>query len=72
VERSDTIIATNTAHAVMGFAALYPSYGRTIRCAAALRRHCERSEAIHTSARGQMDCFAALAMTGIQYRDLAT
>src|SRR6266700_8213238 len=27
-------------------------------------RHCERSEAIHSSLRGKMDCFAALAMTG--------
>src|SRR6266700_1826661 len=27
------------------------------------RRHCERSEAIHPSLRGKMDCFAALAMT---------
>jgi hypothetical protein len=27
------------------------------------RRHCEQSEAIHPSARGAMDCFAALAMT---------
>src|SRR5438128_2279237 len=26
-------------------------------------RHCERSEAIHLSARGPMDCFASLAMT---------
>src|SRR4051812_42723396 len=26
-------------------------------------RHCERNEAIHASARGQMDCFAAPAMT---------
>ena len=26
-------------------------------------RHCERSEAIHVSTRGKMDCFAALAMT---------
>src|ERR1700754_1734909 len=26
-------------------------------------RHCERSEAIHVSARGWMDCFAPLAMT---------
>jgi hypothetical protein len=29
-------------------------------------RHCERSEAIHSAARGEMDCFVAalLAMTG--------
>jgi hypothetical protein len=27
-------------------------------------RHCERSEAIHASTCGAMDCFAALAMTG--------
>src|SRR5213594_3630362 len=27
------------------------------------RRHCERSEAIHASALGKMDCFAPLAMT---------
>ena len=27
------------------------------------RCHCERSEAIHASAQGKMDCFAALAMT---------
>jgi hypothetical protein len=26
-------------------------------------RHCERSEAIQTSIRGFLDCFAALAMT---------
>ena len=26
-------------------------------------RHCERSDAIHASTRGKMDCFAALAMT---------
>jgi hypothetical protein len=26
-------------------------------------RHCERSEAIHLSAYGAMDCFASLAMT---------
>jgi hypothetical protein len=26
-------------------------------------RHCERSEAIHASTCGTMDCFAALAMT---------
>jgi hypothetical protein len=30
-----------------------------------LRRHCERSEAIHISTSGAMDCFAALAMTGL-------
>jgi len=29
-----------------------------------LPRHCERSEAIHLSSRGRMDCFASLAMTG--------
>jgi hypothetical protein len=29
-----------------------------------LRRHCERSEAIHLSACGAMDCFASLATTG--------
>ena len=28
-----------------------------------LNRHCERSEAIHAAASGEMDCFAALAMT---------
>src|SRR6185436_13472315 len=26
-------------------------------------RHCERSEAIHSAASGEVDCFAALAMT---------
>jgi hypothetical protein len=26
-------------------------------------RHCERSEAIHASASGKLDCFAPLAMT---------
>ena len=26
--------------------------------------HCKRGEAIHSAAWGQMDCFAALAMTG--------
>ncbi len=35
----------------------WPSPGR--------RRHCEHSEAIHLSTRGGMDCFAALAMTGM-------
>src|SRR6266508_2593217 len=35
-------------------------------------RHCERSEAIHLTAREvTMDCFAALAMTWIQFRSLA-
>src|SRR5690242_19296097 len=29
-----------------------------------LRRHCERSEAIHLSLCRTMDCFASLAMTG--------
>jgi hypothetical protein len=28
-----------------------------------LNRHCERSEAIHLSLLGDMDCFATLAMT---------
>jgi hypothetical protein len=28
-----------------------------------IMRHCERSEAIHLSLRGAMDCFASLAMT---------
>src|SRR5450432_388943 len=32
-------------------------------------RHCERSEAIHLSFRGKMDCFAALAMTA--YNELS-
>jgi hypothetical protein len=27
------------------------------------QHHCERSEAIHSAANGEMDCFAALAMT---------
>jgi hypothetical protein len=27
-------------------------------------RHCERSEAIHGAAGGEMDCFATLTMTG--------
>src|SRR5258705_12678378 len=27
-------------------------------------RHCERSEAIHSAVSGEVDCFAALAMTG--------
>jgi len=27
------------------------------------QRHCERSEAIHSAACGDVDCFAALAMT---------
>ena len=37
---------------------------RTIQYAAASRRHCERSEAIHLSVHEvTMDCFAALAMT---------
>src|SRR5215203_526112 len=35
--------------------------------ASSFSRHCERSEAIHLSTCGAMDCFAALAMTG---RDL--
>jgi hypothetical protein len=34
-----------------------------IQYASAYPRHCERSEAIHISTRGWMDCFAALAMT---------
>ena len=34
-----------------------------IEYAAPLPRHCERSEAIHSAANGEMDCFAALAMT---------
>jgi len=34
-------------------------------------RHCERSETIHSAAGGEMDCFAALAMTWIQFRVLA-
>jgi hypothetical protein len=39
--------------------------------AAASRRHCERSEAIHLSAREvTMDCFAALAMTAEVARSL--
>src|SRR5215212_298082 len=28
-------------------------------------RHCERSEAIHRTSATKMDCFAALAMTGV-------
>jgi hypothetical protein len=28
-----------------------------------LPRHCERSEAIHRAASGEVDCFAALAIT---------
>src|SRR3954449_372371 len=28
-------------------------------------RHCERSEAIHGTSARKMDCFAALAMTGV-------
>jgi hypothetical protein len=31
-------------------------------------RHCERSEAIHLSACGHMDCFASLAMTWREHR----
>src|SRR2546423_1234371 len=33
-----------------------------------VRRHCEErsDEAIHGAARGEMDCFAALAMTGVR------
>jgi hypothetical protein len=39
--------------------------------AAASQRHCERSEAIHLSARAvTMDCFAALAMTAEVARSL--
>ena len=34
-------------------------------------RHCERSEAIYSAASGEVDCFATLAMTLIQFRDLA-
>ena len=30
-------------------------------------RHCERSEAIHASTCGTMDCFAALAMTEVAF-----
>src|SRR4051794_38978165 len=42
-----------------------------IQYAAAFQRHCERSEAIHSAASGEVDCFAALAMTWIQIRDPA-
>src|SRR6266850_6176874 len=34
-------------------------------------RHCERSEAIHSAASGEVDCVAALAMTRIRFRNLA-
>jgi hypothetical protein len=51
----------------MGFASLYPSCDRLT----SLDRHCERSEAMHGAANGEVDCFAALAMTWIQFRDLA-
>ena len=39
----------------------------TVLTSVSLARHCERSEAIHASARRKMDCFVAslLAMTGI-------
>ena len=61
----------------MGIAALHPSYetvcaasedanlGRLTsrECASSFSRHCERSEAIHLSTCGAMDCFASLAMT---------
>jgi hypothetical protein len=43
---------------MMGFAALYPSYKSV-----APGCHCERSEAIHLTTCGGMDCFALLAMT---------
>src|SRR2546429_8377490 len=33
------------------------------RGGAITRRHCERSQAIHSAASGDVDCFAALAMT---------
>src|SRR5690349_15827454 len=42
------------------------------RYAVLLPRHCERSEAIHRAASKEMDCFAALAMTWICLRILAT
>jgi hypothetical protein len=31
------------------------------------QRHCERSEAIHLSTCGAMDCFASLAMTWLDH-----
>ena len=39
-----------------------------------LRRHCEErsDEAIHVSASGEMDCFAALAMTGTHQLTILT
>jgi hypothetical protein len=47
-----------------GFRFAHPGYEAS--------RHCERSEAIHLSVHAvTMDCFAALAMTRIQFRDLA-
>src|SRR5689334_10602246 len=47
-----------------GHAALCPPYDSDLNFKQQ-RRHCERSEAIHASARGKMDCFVAalLAMT---------
>jgi len=32
-------------------------------------RHCDRSEAIQLSSRGEMDCFAVLAMTALEISD---
>ena len=58
----------------MGGAKRYPSMGGAegdgfrsalpiLRLPVTLPRHCERSEAIHGAASGEVDCFAALAMT---------
>jgi hypothetical protein len=43
----------------------------SLRSSGLRARHCERSEAIHRAASGDMDCVAALAMTWVRLRDLA-
>src|SRR6185312_535170 len=40
-----------------------PCHEWGVQYVAAYPRHCERSEAIHSAASGEVDCFAALAMT---------
>src|SRR5438445_13759050 len=73
-------IARETAGAASTRSSLRPLFRRgqevagkpRTQCAARSRhyihRHCERSEAIHSAAGGEMDCFAALAMTAKKSR----
>src|SRR5438445_486249 len=59
-ESSGNIAASQTTRSTTN---IISSRRRRTPCATAYPRHCERSEAIHISIRGQMDCFAPLAMT---------